>query len=230
MKNLIIFGTDDMAEVIAYLFEHDSDYRVAAFTVDRAYREGDSLFGRPLCDFETVQEVYPPEQYEMFIAIGYSQINRLRARKYQEAKAKGYRLATYISSHATCFPPMEDIGDNTFIFEDNTIQPFVKIGSNVILWSGNHVGHHARIGDHAFVTSHVVLSGRTVVGDYAFIGVNATVHDHVQIGEGCVIGSGALITRDTEPGAVYKNPYTPKYEAESSQINYFKGNRHHGDH
>lgn len=225
MKDLVIFGLGDIAEVIKFIFETDSDYRVVAFTVDCTYRTQDSFCGLPVCDFESVEKEYPPEQYEMFLAVGYSHVNEVRRKKYNEAKAKGYKLASYISSHATCFISMKDIGENTFIFEDNTIQPFVKIGNNVILWSGNHVGHHARIGDHVFISSHVVLSGRTVVGDNSFIGVNATINDHVKIAERCVIGSGALITRDTEPDAVYKNSPTQKSERKSSELGYFGGQK-----
>lgn len=222
-KKLVIFGMDDMAEIVKFMFENDSDYEVAAFTVDHAYKTQDNFCGLPVCDFENVEMNYPPESYEMFLAIGYSHVNRVREAKFYEAKAKGYTLASYISSHATCFIPLESIGENTFIFEDNTIQPFVKIGSDVILWSGNHIGHHSKIGNHVFITSHVVLSGRTVVGDNSFIGVNATVNDHVHIAERCVIGSGALITKDTEPDSVYKNERTPKNIKKGSELQYFNG-------
>lgn len=222
MKKLIIFGIDDMAEVAKFFFDNDSEYRVEAFTVDREYRKRDTFCELPVYDFEDIERKFSTDEYEMFIAIGYSHVNKIREEKYNAAKQKGYKLASYISSHITCWIEKEQIGDNCFILEDNTIQPFVQIGDNVVLWSGNHIGHHARIGNHVFITSHTVLSGRTCVGDNCFIGVNATVNDHVTIADGCVIGSGALITRDTEPGAVYKNKYTPKYIKESNELNYFK--------
>lgn len=89
--------------------------------------------------------------------------------------------------------------------------------------AGNHIGHHAEIGNNVFITSHVVLSGRTKVGDNSFIGVNATINDHVEIAPKCVIGSGALITKNTEEGCVYKSSYTEKYKKTSEEIRYFKG-------
>ena len=58
-------------------------------------------------------------------------------------------------------------GDNCFILEDNTVQPFVRIGSNVTLWSGNHIGHDSTIGDHCFISSHVVVSGHVDIGTTA---------------------------------------------------------------
>ena len=46
---------------------------------------------------------------------------------------------------------MQQIGENSFIFENNVIQPFVRVGNNCILWSGNHVGHRTVLRDHVFV-------------------------------------------------------------------------------
>lgn len=200
-KPLIIFGLGDLARIAHLYFNNHSLYQVAAFTVNQEFIKDPTFLDLPVIPFETIQSSHPADQYEMFIAIGYSKINKLRAQFYYQAKQKGYRLASYISPYATILT--DQIGDNTFIFEDNTIQPFVKIGNDVILWSGNHVGHDAIIEDHCFVTSHVVLAGWTVVGEYSFIGINATIRDKIRIGKGCVIGAGALITRDTEPGGVY---------------------------
>lgn len=225
MMELVIFGLGDFAEVAKFMFEHDSNYKVAAFAVDRAYKTQNTFCGLPVCDFENIENEYPPEKYAMFIAIAYAKANQAREAKFHEAKKKGYTLASYVSSHATCYIPMSDIGANTFIFEDNTIQPFVKIGDNVILWSGNHIGHHARIGSHVFIASHVVLSGWTTVGNNSFIGVNATVNDHVNIAERCVIGSGALITKDTEPDSVYKSERTHPSERKSDELRYFNKNK-----
>ena len=74
----------------------------------------------------------------MHIAIGYNDRNKTREKFYRLAKSKGYKLLTYVSSKCTNYA--KKIGDNCFIFEDNTLQPFVEIGNNCILWSGNHVG------------------------------------------------------------------------------------------
>lgn len=222
MKKLVIFGAEDFAEVARYLFDHDSEYETVAFTVDSEYIRSPEFCGLPLVGFDRVEELYPPSECEMFLAIGYSRVNQAREQKYNEAKQRGYRLATYVSSKATVWDTLK-IGDNSFVFEDNNIQPFAEIGSNVVLWSGNHIGHHSQIGDHAFITSHVVVSGRCVIGDHCFIGVNATLHDHVKIASRTVIGAGALIAHDTETNSVYRPPETEKYDRTSSQLHYFGG-------
>lgn len=83
-------------------------------------------------------------------------------------------MAQRRSLHVSSRPDLK-IGENCFIFEDNTIQPFVTIGDNRVLWSGNHVGHNPTVGDHVFVTSQVVISGACTIGDNSFLGVNATI-------------------------------------------------------
>ena len=54
----------------------------------------------------------------------------------EQAKARGYGLISYVSSKATTWPGFA-CGDNCFILEDNTIQPFATIGNDVVLWSGD---------------------------------------------------------------------------------------------
>ena len=109
----------------------------------------------------------------------------------------------YISSRAFVWRNVT-MGDNVFIFEDNTVQPFVKMGSNIVLWSGNHIGHHSVLGDHLFISSHVVISGFCTVGDYTFMGVNSTVGNNINVGKDCLIGSGCLLVKDTGDGKLYK--------------------------
>lgn len=110
------------------------------------------------------------------------------------------------------------IGENCFILEDNTIQPFVTIGNNVTLWSGNHIGHHSVISDHCFIASHVVVSGGVEIGERSFIGVNATLRDHIKIGECCVIGAGAIILADAEAEGVYVGQGTERAKIPSSRL------------
>lgn len=222
MKKLVIFGGDDFAEVARYLFDHDSEYKTAAFTVNAEYIHEETFSGLPLVSFEEVEKFYDPGEYEMFLAIGYSKVNLTREQKYLEAKKKGYKLATYVSSKATTWDTLK-IGDNSFVFEHNNIQPYTEIGSNVVLWSGNHIGHHSKVGDHVFITSHVVVSGRCDVGHHSFIGVNATLFDHVTLAPRTVVGAGALITHDTEMDSVYRPEGTPKYIRSGSQLQYFGG-------
>jgi sugar O-acyltransferase (sialic acid O-acetyltransferase NeuD family) len=196
---LVIVGDSAFAEVAYEYFTHDSDYEVVAFAVESAYLKRDSLCGRPVVPFEEIVRRFPPGEHEAFAAIVYTDRNRLRARLSAEAKAQGYRLASYVSSRAFVWPNVR-LGEHCFIFEHNVVQPFVAIGDDVILWSGNHIGHHSSIGSHCFVSSHVVISGFVRIGTHAFMGVNAAIADRVTIGDRCVIGAGAVVLADVGDG------------------------------
>ncbi len=202
MAKIVIFGAGDIARLAHYYFTQDSDQDVVAFTVDQAYRRDDSFLGLPLADFEVVPRLYPPADYRMFIAVSYAKMNTVRAEKYYQAKAAGYELVSYISSRCS-FLTEYPVGDNCFILEDNTIQPFVRIGNDVTLWSGNHIGHDSIIEDHCFLASHIVVSGRVHIHPYCFIGVNATVRNSITIAPRTLISAGAVVLKDTVEKGVY---------------------------
>ena len=200
-KKAILFGTSGQAEVMDYLLTVDSEYEVVVFTSTSDYIDSNEIYNKPLVPFETIEKTHPPQEYEMHIAIGYNDRNKTRNKFYNQAKAKGYKLLTYISSKCTNYA--KKVGDNCFIFEDNTIQPFVEIGNNCILWSGNHIGHHSKIEDDVFISSHVVISGHCSIGAYSFLGVNSTIRDSIIIARDTVLGAGCLIVKNTIENKTY---------------------------
>jgi sugar O-acyltransferase (sialic acid O-acetyltransferase NeuD family) len=200
-RPLVLFGTAEIAELARFYFEHDSEYRVVAFTVDDAYVDSNQFLGLPVVPFSEVATRFSPEENELHVALSYSQLNRLRQEKYLQAKTAGYRLASYISTKSTMWPGLV-VGDNCFILENQCLQPAIRIGSNVVLWSGNHIGHGSAIGDHTYVSSHVVISGHCEIGERCFFGVNATIKDFTRIGDECFIGMAASVTSDMASGSV----------------------------
>ncbi|SRR6266496_6106596 len=217
MARLVVFGAGDIARLAHYYFASDSEHEVIAFTVDKQYCEGNEFLGLPLLAFEQLAERYPPSEYKMFVALSYARMNKLRAEKYHQAKRCGYELVSYVSSRCS-FLTEHPIGDNCFILEDNTIQPFVKIGNNVTLWSGNHIGHDAVIEDHCFLASHIVVSGYVHIHNNCFIGVNATLRNSITIAPETLIGAGAIIMRDTVEQGVYLPERAKLFAKKSTEI------------
>lgn len=202
MKKVILFGLNDFAELAYFYLVNDSEYEVFAFCVNEKYLPLEKVYkGLPVVAFEEIENIYSPSEYLFFVPMSPRNMNISRKEIYLEAKKKGYNFISYISSKATVLS--NKIGENCFILEDNTIQPFVEIGNNVMIWSGNHIGHHSKIKDHIMFTSHVVLSGHCIVESNSVLGVNATIRDGVIIAEGTFVGMGATITQDTEKWKVY---------------------------
>jgi len=217
MDKIIIFGTGDIAQIANYYFDIDSPNEVVAFTVDKDYLEQDTYEGKPLVAFEEITKLYPPSEFKMFIALSYSKMNSVRESKYNIAKELGYELVSYVSSKCSYMSQYEH-GDNCFIFEDNTIQPFVKIGNNVTLWSGNHIGHHSVIHDHNFISSHVVVSGHCTIETNCFLGVNATIGHQVTIAKHTLLGAGATVAKHTKENTIYVPARTVELNKKSTDI------------
>lgn len=202
MSEVIIFGLEDTAELAAYYLRTDSNHDVVAFTVHEEYCTKKEFMGLPVIPFENLEFDWPPNRYKLFAPMTGKKMNKIRKMIFDQGKQKGYEFISYVSSKASVFD--NEIGENCFILEDNTIQPFTKIGNNVVLWSGNHIGHHSQIDDHVFFTSHVVLSGHCHVKSFCFFGVNSTIRDFSIIEEGTLLAMGASLTKQkTESWRVY---------------------------
>lgn len=217
MRDVVLFGNGQIAEIAKFYFDHDSEFRVRAVTVDAEFIKEDLFDGLPVVPFENVEQLFPPSENLFFVALSYSKLNKLRKDRYLKAKAKGYDCASYISSKAAFWPGL-NVGENAFILENVTLQPFVKIGNNVTIWSGTHVGHHSTIGDHTFVASQIVISGGVEIGECCFLGVNATLRDHIKIGDNTVLGAGTLLLSDAQPDGLYKGVESDRSAVPSSRI------------
>jgi len=215
MSQVVIFGSGKIADEAYFYLTNDSPHEIVAFTVDAAYLTGTEKIGLPVVAFEEVERHYPPGEFKMFVAVGYQDLNKFRAQKYEESKAKGYDLISYVSSRASNCGGVE-VGDNCFILEFAVIQPCAKVGRNVFIWSGNHVGHHASVGDHCYIAGNCVISGGTAIEPYCFVGVSATLGHEITIGAQSFIGAGSLVTKNVAPKSVFITPDTPKFRLDSS--------------
>ncbi len=217
MAEVVIFGVGQWAELAHFYLLHDSPHDVVGFCVDRQYLAADRFRDLPVVAFDALEQHHPPDRVELFIPLSFKRMNHVRADKYREAKQRGYRMISYVSSRATIWPDFT-CGDNCFIFEDNTIQPFVTIGSNVVMWSGNHIGHHTTIGDHVMITSQVVVSGCCTIEEYCFLGVNATIRDETVVARETLVGMGVIIQKDTQPFEVYRAPAAEPSRVRSDRL------------
>jgi sugar O-acyltransferase (sialic acid O-acetyltransferase NeuD family) len=218
-KKIVIFGDSAFAQIAFEYFQYDSVYEVVGFCVEKDFYTKNVLFGLPVIKEKDLIEIFPPESYEIFVAITYGQLNRLRTRLVNQLKLLGYKLASYVSSRSFVWPNVE-IGEHCFIFEDNTVQPFVQIGSNVILWSGNHIGHHSKIADNCFISSHVVISGFCLIGKNSFLGVNSTISNNVVIGDDNWIGPASFVRKSTGNDLIYNSDSAE--QSKVSAIKFFK--------
>ena len=215
MSKVVVFGTGNQAKLIHYLLTNDSDHEVVAFTVESQYINDLSFLDLPIVPFERITDKYPPSEFDMFIALGAQNRNELRERVFDYIKEKGYSLISYISSKAQTWPDLVT-GENVFILQATSIEPFVEIGNNVVL-IGTQIGQHVKIEDNCFIST-ATLGSDVLVGRNSFIGINALVNPYIKIGMKSVIGSGAIITRDVDDYAVFSPPSTKKSRVNSRKL------------
>jgi len=216
-KKLIIFGTGKIADVIYYYAKEECGFEVVAFTVNEEFNDIREFNGLQVHNFEKIEERFPSSDYEMFVAIGYHDLNGLREQKCDEALSKGYELISIISPN-TNLPSNVTFGYNCFIMPPALVHPHVEIGNNVFIWNGAMVGHHSKLGDNVWLTSSCNISGNVKIGRNTFLAVNATVGHSILIGDKCFLGANSLITKDAPEKSVFVATTTSKFRLDSDQF------------
>jgi sugar O-acyltransferase (sialic acid O-acetyltransferase NeuD family) len=195
----VIFGNGAMARVVFSYVRHGMD--VAGFTVDDAFCGSAEFCGRRLVPFSAVAEVFDPAAHVMLTAIGYTDMNMLRAGKYQAALALGYRFTRYAHPSVMAHDGVT-LADNTVILDHVSIHCGCHIGCGTFISSNVNVGHDCDIGAFSWINSGVAIAGGCRVGAGSVFGVNAAVADGVTIGQRSFIGAGSLVHRPTADDSV----------------------------
>jgi sugar O-acyltransferase (sialic acid O-acetyltransferase NeuD family) len=222
MKPLVIFGLGVVADVAYHHFTRDGEYDIQAFTVDSAWlldkpKSEFFFYGIPVVPFETVEKAYDPASVSMFVALGYHDLNSIRAQKCKEAKAKGFALTSYISPRIDAGTWLKT-GENCLILDGVGVQPGVVIGNNVTIWNNALIGHHARVEDDCWLAAGATLGGLMSLGAGSFVGLNATLGGEISIGASCFIGAGALVLKNADPRSVFIEPNTDKFRLNSDEF------------
>lgn len=209
MKPVVIFGVGGFADQVYHYFKYDSQFDVRAFTVDQKYMQATTLHGLPVTPFETINEKYPPSEYDMFVAVAYSDLNRQRAACCAKVRAKGYKMVNYFHS-SSLIPPDLVIGENCFFMEKVVFQPFSKVGDGVVVLTDTGFGHNAVVGDFCYISGGCCIAAQVEFGPYCFVSLNATFRPNLKIGESVIVGAGALLLEDAPAESVYIARGTPR--------------------
>lgn len=218
MAQIVIFGAGKVADVVYRQIVHSGQHDVAAFTVDAAHvPENGVLHGKPVVAFDSLTQQFPPERYQMLIAVGYHDLNAVRKEKYEQAKAEGYEFASFVSPRAGVGDWLE-MGDNCIILDNAVVEPGVRLGNNVVIWSSVLIGHHTTIEDHAWIAGQAVFGGSARLGERCFVGLGAIVGHEVEIGEESFLGAGVLVTKCCDPKSVFIGKSTDIFRLDSERF------------
>lgn len=207
-KSLIIYGSGAMAAVYASYARYQ--FKVKAFTVERRFCHGNCCFDLDLIPFEAIEQQLSPQDYAMIIAVGYVEMNQVRARISREAKQKGYQLEQFVAPDLWQHEGVQ-FGENTMILDKSSVHCNTHIGNNVFIASGVNIGHDCKIEDNTWINSGVTLAGGVHIGAGSFIGINAAIAQDVILAPGTFVGANSLVTKNTdlnevivsEPGQIF---------------------------
>ena len=217
MTKIVVFGAGKIAEVFHASVLDDSTLSIAGFTCDREFMPGPRFHGLPLVPFEEVEAAFPPSDFAMFVAIGYHELNSVRADRCAQARRKGFRLVSWVSPRAYV-PSTCTIGGNCCVMDGVALQPYACIGDDVFVWNGAVVGHHAVIGDHCWLASNCTISSTAAVEPFCFLGVNAAIGHGITVGARSIVGAAAVLTRSTAPEGVYIVRDTERFRLDSQRF------------
>ncbi|MGZ8252326.1 MAG: acetyltransferase [Methylophilaceae bacterium] len=198
----IIYGNGAMAKLFYSYARHTMN--IAGFTVDDAcIAEGvDRYLGLPIVPFSRVEKLLNPATHNMIMAMGFIDMNALRARKYVEAKQKGFSFTKYVHDSVIMHDEVE-IGENCVILDHVSIHPGCKIGQGTFISSNVNLGHDCLVGDNNWINSGVAIAGGCDIGEGCFFGVNASAGHGLHIGARNFIAANTLINKHTEDDQVY---------------------------
>ncbi len=196
MKNIVILGNNDFGRLLKYYIGIDDKREVVAFTVNRDYIKEDQFCDLPVVPFEDIENVYPPEQYEIMLAIGNSKMNDVRKKMYFECKEKGYTIASYI--HSSCSIHTEDIGEGNILLENCLLYPYSKLGNGNLLWDHVLISHDCVVGDFNTFSSYADLCGYVKIGNNGYFGKHCILNDFMEIADYTLIGAAAYAKGKTK--------------------------------
>ena len=212
-KKIIIFGTNQFAEIMYYHLVND-DYEVSAFTVNAQYYHEKFFLGIPVIAFENIGLTYPKEEFAIMVCIGYGKMNTVRQRVFCDIKTYGYEIADY--RHPSAVVLSHDIGEGNIILEGAIIGLCCKIGVGNVFYAQTHIAHHTTVGNYNFFAISSSIAGNVSIYSNCFFGNNCTVRNGIKISNYTLIGAAGYVDQDTEEYGVYVPPRTIKLDNKNS--------------
>lgn len=196
MKKIVIFGPNDLGRLLKFYVDTTDEREVVAFTVDREFMNGDTFLDLPVIPFDQLADFYPPNEYEVLLAIGNKRMNDIRKEKFLACKEKGYTLASYI--HPNCSFHCKKIGEGNIFLEKCMIYPFSEIGNGNLCWDHVLISHDCKVGDFNTFSSYADLCGYVTIGNNGYFGKHCILNDGMNVADYTLVGAAAYAKKDTK--------------------------------
>ena len=152
--------------------------------------------------FQELFTYFDMKDVYILVAIGYSKMNSVREKIFDQIEKSGYNLLTYISKSAIIGKHVI-IGRGSFIGNYVVISPSTIIGKGCIIYSSTCIGHYCHINDFCYLSICVALGGHVTINKNCFLGMHVTVRDGLLIDYNNVIGTATNVLKSTTAKGIY---------------------------
>lgn len=203
ITNLILGGTA-FARILRYQMESDG-LKVAGYCMSEDYKKKKGLEefdDHPVYGFESLNGLFGENGFRVYLAIGYSGMNKGREEFFCACEKRGYEIGSFI--HTSVCTDTVQIGRGNIILSGSELGLFSKIGDGNIIW-GASTAHDGEIGNFNYLTG-CVIGGETKIGNYCFVGMQAVTRDKIRIGNNCLLGMGVALNKSIPDNTVVMPP------------------------
>lgn len=203
MKRLI-FGCGDFSELLFANLTLREKENIAGFVVDWEFQNCETFCDKPVIAFDNLCQNYPPNEYDFYVAVGYTKMNLHRKEIFSRLHDLGYNTPNYI--HRTAIVNATCMGDGNIFFPNVFVDAYVQMGRGNTFYSNSFLGHHSMVQDFNFFAVCSCICGHVVVGSNCYFGGNCTVKNGIQIADASLIGAGVYASNNTEVNTVTVSP------------------------
>ncbi len=199
MKHLIV-GNNVFASMLYDYLSSEDENVIEAFTVEASFINEELHDGLKVVPFETIENVYNPRDYSLYLGVGYSEMNDVKEHLFNIYHDKGYKFETY--AHPSAILPSDmDMGEGNIFFEGVIIQRGCSIGKGNVFFARTLIGHDCSIGDfNSF--SFASVAGNVTIKDKCFMGMGSVIGEELIIDDRVFVGANAFVNESLLSGRV----------------------------
>lgn len=201
MKKLAIWGAGGTGIQIIEIAQWQNEEEHLwdeIFFVDNWKPEDEEIYGARNLHFDTVKELFSPDQVEFVIALGEPRDRKLR---FEEIRAAGYGFGKVIAPTARV-SQSATLGEGFVALDGALVEPLSVVGDGVMVGDYAAVGHGSTIGNYCHVGATSTIGGDNIFGDEVFLGLHCATKQGIKIGNYSVIGMGGIVLNDVPENVV----------------------------
>ena len=201
LKKCFIFGTNTIARLLYYWLNCEGK-KIDGFVVNENYVSNcDYDLPDKLSSIEEIIDKYGWNNVEVYLSIGYTNMNNIREKTFNWLQEKNINVLNYIHPTAVIADNIK-MGVGNIIMERAVIQPFYTMGNANVVWSGAILSHDGSLGNFNSISANSTISGNVKIHNKCFLGSNCTIKDSVEIFDEAFIGAGAFVSDNMDQRSV----------------------------